>query len=71
MMALRGIVDTLSLNIQAGGLSLNQIDRLIEQVKEQVLELFPGKAELFEMIYRPRFLRLGKEFGNREYRKTP
>ena len=71
MMALRGIVDTLSMNIQAGGLSLNQIDQLIERVKEQALELFPTKEELFELIYRPRFLRLGKEFGNREYRKTP
>lgn len=70
MMALRGIVDTLALNIQAGGLSLNHIDQLIEQVKEQVLDLFPGKAELFEMIYRPRFLRLGNEFGNLK-RRTP
>ena len=63
MMALRAIVDTAALNIQAGGLSLDQVHSLIEEVKESVLELFPGKADTFELIYRPRFLRLAREFG--------
>lgn len=63
MMALRGIVDTLALNIQAGGLLRNQVKELIEEAKEQVLELFPTKEELFELIYRPRFMRLIKELA--------
>jgi hypothetical protein len=65
MMALRAIVDTAALNIQAGGLSPGQVENLIEEVKESVLELFPGKAEAFELIYRARFLRLAREFGDK------
>ena len=34
---------------------------LIEQTRAQVLELFPDKAEAFELILRPRFRRLLNE----------
>ncbi len=63
MMALRAIVDSAALNIQAAGLSPDQVEFLIEEVKELVLDLFPGKADTFDLIYRPRFLRLAREFG--------
>ena len=63
MMALRAIVDSAALKIQAGGLSPDQVEFLIEEVKELVLDLFPGKTDTFDLIYRPRFLRLAREFG--------
>lgn len=63
MMALRGIVDTAALLIQTGRLSKEQAERLVENVKDRVLELFPGKQDLFELIYRARFNRLAKQFS--------
>lgn len=65
MLALRSIVDTAAFWIQSGTLSRHQADSLIERAKDEVLEVFPGKGELFELIYRPRLNRLVKEFAGR------
>ncbi len=47
---------------------LPQIDIVIqvERLRELCAELFPGRDELFEMIYASRFERLREQFG--EYR---
>ncbi len=45
---------------------LPEADILIERSKLRDLceELFPGREELFEMIYESRFDRLSEQFGN-------
>ncbi len=35
--------------------------RLIDQTREEILTLFPGKGEVFDLVLRPRFLRILKE----------
>ena len=32
--------------------------RLIERTKDEILELFPGKGDVFDLVLRPRFLRI-------------
>lgn len=32
--------------------------RLIEQTRQDIVELFPGKEEVFDLVLRPRFLRI-------------
>ena len=46
---------------------LPQIDIVIqvEKLRELCEELFPGRDELFEMIYASRFERLREQFGDR------
>jgi hypothetical protein len=34
---------------------------LIEQVREQILALCPGKEDVFELVLRPRFMRIVNE----------
>jgi hypothetical protein len=38
------------------------IEIAIQNLKEQVLEWFPGREQLFEMIYESRFDRLRQQF---------
>lgn len=54
---LRFIVDLSIRSIQQGDLSLDEALGLVEEVKRAALNLFPGKALAFELIYRPRFQR--------------
>jgi hypothetical protein len=35
--------------------------RLIEQTRQDIVELFPGKEEVFDLVLRPRFLRILNE----------
>jgi len=44
---------------------LPEIDIVIqvEELRERCEELFPGRGELFEMIYASRFERLMEQFG--------
>lgn len=54
---LRTLVDlTISIILQ-GDLPIEKAQGLVEGVKGQAMELFPGKEEAFELIYRPRFNR--------------
>ena len=62
MMALRAIVDTACFFLQSGRLNLDRANAFIEEVKDEVLELFPGKEDAFELIYRPRLTRLRDQF---------
>lgn len=61
---LRFLVDFSVLSIQQDDLSLEEAEKLVENVKRAACALFPGKEETFELIYRPRFNRIIEErFG--------
>ena len=61
---LRFLVDLSLLSIQQEELSLEDAEKVAEDVKQAVCNLFPGKEETFELIYRPRFQRVIQErFG--------
>jgi len=61
---LRYLVDFSLLSIQQDALTLEEVLRVVEDVKRAACNLFPGKEETFELIYRPRFNRVIQErFG--------
>ncbi len=61
---LRFLVDFSILSIQQDELLLEEAVDLVEDVKRAACGLFPGKEEVFELIYRPRFNRVIEErFG--------
>lgn len=55
---LRLIVDSASDKLQHSDLTWDDARRIIEQTKESVLELFPDKEGLFDLIYKSRFYRI-------------
>ena len=61
MRYLRFLVDFSILSIQREDLSLKAASGLVEDVKRAACGLFPGKEEVFELIYRPRFNRVLEE----------
>jgi hypothetical protein len=61
---LRFLVDLSIATIQQSDLSLDEALKIVEDVKRTTCNLFPGKEETFELIYRPRFQRVIRErFG--------
>jgi len=61
---LRFLVDFSILSIQQNDLSLEEALKIVEDAKCAACNLFPGKEETFELIYRPRFNRVIQErFG--------
>jgi len=61
---LRFLVDLSLVSIQREELSREKAERVVEDVKQAACNLFPGKEEAFELIYRPRFQRVIQErFG--------
>lgn len=58
---LRFLVDFSILSIQQDDLSLEEAQKVVEDVKKGACNLFPGKEETFELIYRPRFNRVIEE----------
>jgi len=61
---LRFLVDLSILSIQQDDLSLEEALNVVEDVKKAACNLFPGKEQAFELIYRPRFQRVIQEqFG--------
>ena len=55
---LRQIVDECAGHLRGEDLSFSDAMDLIETTRRKVLNLFPGKEEQFELIYRPRFRRI-------------
>jgi hypothetical protein len=61
---LRFLVDFSLQSLQQDPLSLEEALKVVEDVKRATCNLFPGKEETFELIYRPRFDRVIQErFG--------
>ena len=59
---LRRIVDECAKRLRDDkDISPSQALDLIESTRKKALGLFPGKEEQFELIYRPRFMRILKE----------
>lgn len=54
---LRFLVDLALQEIRAGRFTLAQASQVVENVRAQALQLFPGKETAFDWIYRPRFQR--------------
>ena len=54
---LRFLVDLALMEIRAGRFTLEEAEKVVENVRSQALQLFPGKETAFEWIYRPRFHR--------------
>jgi len=53
------IVVSLALNVIAQGhLSCEEATDLVAATRRMALELFPGKEEAFDLIYRPKFQQL-------------
>ena len=64
---LRFLVDFSILSIQESDVSLEEALKVVEDVKRAACSLFPGKEETFDLIYRPRFLRVIHErFGQQK-----
>jgi hypothetical protein len=55
---LRFLVDFSVLSIQQNKISLEEALKIAEDVKRAACNLFPGKEETFELIYRPRLNRV-------------
>ena len=54
---LRFLVDLALMEIRAGHFTLEEAEKVVENVRSQALKLFPGKETAFDWIYRPRFHR--------------
>ena len=56
------IVVSLALNIIAQGrIPIDEAHDLVAATRRVALQLFPGKGEVYDLIYRPKFQRLIKE----------
>lgn len=61
---LRYLVDFSILSIEQEDLTLDMALKLVEDVKQTAMNLFPDKEKVFELVYRPRFKRIIEEkFG--------
>lgn len=58
MKRLRFLVDLTEAILMQSSLSLQEAYTLVENTKRAVLALFPGKDNVFELIYAPRFKRI-------------
>lgn len=55
---LRFLVDLALLEISRGRYTKPQAEKVVENIRSQALQLFPGKELAFDLIYRPRFRRV-------------
>jgi len=61
MIELRGIVDWAMLRLRHDTMTRNEALQLIGETRESVLALSPGKAEVFDLVVRPRLLHIDEE----------
>ncbi len=67
MARLRVLVDLTAYRLQYRALSRKQALSLIERTRGEVVRLCPGKAEVFELVLRPRFQRILSERARAEW----
>lgn len=60
---LRTLVDLTANIIMQAGLERAEAERMVEAMRRQILRLFPGKEKTYDLIYRPRFERLIREYA--------
>jgi len=61
MRMLRAIVDLTTAILRQGNLTVPEAISLMKATKKGVLHLFPGKEDVYDLIYRPRFERIIQE----------
>jgi len=54
---LRFLVDLGLQEIRAGRFTRPQAEQVVKNIRSQALQLFPGKDQAFDLIYRPRLQR--------------
>jgi len=60
--ALRRTVDVACALLRQARLPREEAESVVDFTRTRVLELFPGKQEVFELVLRPRFARILDEF---------
>lgn len=55
---LRRVVDVTAYWLEQGTFSHDEALSIIEHARGEILKLCPGKEEVFELVIRPRFLRI-------------
>lgn len=55
---LRRVVDITAYWLEQGSFSHEEALSIIEHARGEILKLCPGKEEVFELVIRPRFLRI-------------
>ena len=61
--ALRRTVDVACALLRQARLPRDEAESIVAFTKARVLELFPGKDDVFELVLRPRFTRILDEFA--------
>ena len=62
MRSLRLVVDFTAQLIMQSRMNRREAERVVEFTRRQILRLFPGKSETYDIIYKRRFDRLINEF---------
>ena len=60
---LRTVVDLTASVLAQGGMTRPEAETLVAATRRRVLQLFPDKADTYELILAPRFARLMDEFA--------
>lgn len=68
---LRTLVDLTASLIMQGRFGRSELEQMVEATRRQILALFPGKEETFELLYRSRFERLIQEYAVEPAEGTP
>ena len=63
---LRTLVDLAANVIMQGRFARSEARKLVEATRRQILQLFPGEEQTYNLIYRPRFERLILEYTTSE-----
>jgi len=58
---LKRVVDVTAYWLEQGSFSYEEALSIIEHARGEILQLCPGKEEVFELVIRPRFLRILNE----------
>lgn len=61
MRRLRHLISLTTAELAQGDHGLSEAEAIIERTRCAVLTLFPGRESTFELIYRPRFVRILQE----------
>ncbi|MGH7166481.1 MAG: hypothetical protein ACREIS_13265 [Nitrospiraceae bacterium] len=61
MIRLRLRADLTVYRLAYGSLTREEALALIERTREEILDLFPDKGQVFDLVLRPRFLRIMNE----------
>jgi hypothetical protein len=61
MTQVRFLVDLTSYRLRYTALSREEALTMIEQIREEILSLFPDKGNVFDLVLRPRFMRFLNE----------